>query len=474
MKLKKALWAVPCAFAFAGSAHALPPTDTPDFEIWISGASASDGFIENLLGSLCDAGTLDIFRDDSSNPGRAQRAFFCNIDEAQVPGLTADSPAVLIHKRSAGGSALGVRPVCDKVPAGGIEAPIDFLEIDGDCTNAGGNEWLCPPDQLVQRHPDAGVSDVGPSEFAAGLESNNCDTVASSFGLVFGTPVNSRLRDALQSAQGLTVGSDTAADMPSLTIQQIRSLFVGNIPTWDRLQYGGAGLNTFASGLTDNRVVVCRRVPTSGTQTQSQLVLLGSGCTAGALAPLGAPGNVFSGPIVTENSGSGDVELCLQAAQDAGQMAIGVQSTERNADEAFDYRFIRHNGVVPTIANAARGLYDDWVVSTVQYKFPFVDDGDRDDITAILDTLIADAANPTEVAAANAGSDSGHDWGQGGSLALAENGCSPDATFVESNPCTPYTRSPGGTPNNCTGPYLLDTEVSPTRATTSGKIFGTK
>ncbi|MEL7447962.1 MAG: hypothetical protein AAFN78_02065 [Pseudomonadota bacterium] len=479
MKRKLALWSLPCTLLLAATAHALPPTATPDYEIWISGASASDGFIGELLTELCVDGTLDTYFDDSSNPGRAQRAFFCTIDETQITGgLDVAQPDVLIHKRSAGGSALGVRPVCDKLTGGaGNEDPIDFLQIDTDCVfDNGTGAYLCPPDQLVQVHPDAGVSDVGPGEFTDGLQSSNCDVTNSSFGLVFGILANLRLRDALQSAQGLNVGSDAAADVPSLSTSQIRSILVGNVPTWDRLTFNGQGLNTYAQGLVSNTVNVCRRVPTSGTQTQSQLVLLGSGCIAGALGPAGAPGNPFTGPVVVENSGSGDVELCMQAVEDGGTvdnvggsttfqpgMAIGVQSTEKNGDEAFDYRHIRIDGVLPTINNAAKGLYQDWVVSTVQWKFPFVDDGNRDDIVAILDQIVRDAANPAAVASANTNADFVHDWGQGGALALAENGCSTDTTFDIGNPCTPYTRSPGGTPNNCTGPYLLDSESSPSR-----------
>lgn len=473
MKLKSALWAVPCALALSAPAYALPPTATPDYEIWLSGASASDNFIGNLLEQLCVAGTLDTFFDDSSQPGRAQRAFFCTIDDTQVPGLSTVQPDVLIHKRSAGGSALGVRPVCDKIPAGGAEAQIEFLEIDGDCVDQGDDTWLCPPGDTVLQHPDGGVSDVGPSEFAAGLESNNCDSVNSSFGLVFGIVANLRLRDALQNAQGLTPGDDTsAANVPSLSTNDIRSLLVGNIGTWDKLTYNGNGLDTFATGLSTNTVKICRRVPTSGTQTQSQLVFLRSGCAAGVLGPLGAPGNPFGGPVVVENSGSGDVDQCMNDAQAAGEMAIGIQSTERNANFEDDYRHVRIDGILPTINNAAAGLYSDWVVSTIQWKFPFVDDGSRDDITAILETLAANAASPAQVAQANNDlDDTVHFWGQGGSLALAENGCTADSVFDISNPCTPYNRTPGTSPNNCAGPYLGEGETQPSRPSGAERLF---
>lgn len=460
--LKRTLIAVPFALGLMGTASALPPTAIPDFEIFISGSSSSDNLIGGLFGQLCVDGTLDIYLDNSANRGSVKRAYFCTIDEKKIPnGLSIGTPDVLIHKRSAGGSAFGVKPVCEKQTSDGSEAPLDFLQINQfNCFLSVTGNYVCGED-LNQRHPDAGVSDVGPMEFVPSLASSQCDVVRSSFALVFGIVANERLRNALQNAQGLTVGSDSAADVPSLKTDKIRSMLVGNVGTWDKLTFGGAGLDTYATGLTENRVKICRRVPTSGAQTQAQLVLLDSGCTAGALGPFGAPGNPFGGPIVVENSGSGDVELCMQAAEDNGEMAIGIQSTEKNGDEEYAYRHIAIDGELPTINNAAKGEYSDWVVSTIQWEFPFVFPSNEDDIVAILQTVAARAASPDAMADANTNADSIHDWGQGGALALAENGCDPDAIFDINNPCTPYTRSPGGTPNNCTGPYLLEGQTSP-------------
>ncbi|MGH8559592.1 MAG: hypothetical protein ACRESZ_19500, partial [Methylococcales bacterium] len=100
------------ALCMAANTYALTPSDTPDIEIFMSGASAQDNNIELLFNQLCLAGTLDIFRDNSNaaSPGRAHRAFFCRIDNNQVPGLNITTPAVLFHKRSTGGSAQGVNP----------------------------------------------------------------------------------------------------------------------------------------------------------------------------------------------------------------------------------------------------------------------------------------------------------------------------------------------------------------------------
>ncbi|WP_442975195.1 hypothetical protein, partial [Salmonella enterica] len=56
-----------------------------------------------------------------------------------------------------------------------------------------------------------GVSDVEPAFF-----SNSTANVTSvpSYALIFGVPVSKNLRDAMQTQQGLTAGSDTEANMP--------------------------------------------------------------------------------------------------------------------------------------------------------------------------------------------------------------------------------------------------------------------
>ena len=58
-----------------------------------------------------------------------------------------------------------------------------------------------------------GVSDVEPAFFT-----NNTSniTAATSYALIFGVPVSLNVRNAMQAQQGLTVGSDTEANMPSL------------------------------------------------------------------------------------------------------------------------------------------------------------------------------------------------------------------------------------------------------------------
>src|SRR5262245_696573 len=65
-------------------ARALPPAPAPQVEIYISGSSAQDEALENLLRlssgingaqNLCEPGTLDIYR--GTIHGTANRVYYC-------------------------------------------------------------------------------------------------------------------------------------------------------------------------------------------------------------------------------------------------------------------------------------------------------------------------------------------------------------------------------------------------------------
>jgi len=40
--------------------------------------------------------------------------------------------------------------------------------------------------------------------------------------------------------------------------------------------------------------------------------------------------------------------------------AIGVQGLEKNANQAEAWRFVKIDGIAPTLANVAKGKYHDW------------------------------------------------------------------------------------------------------------------
>jgi hypothetical protein len=452
-----------------GPAFALAPTTTPDIELYVSGASAQDNNFGLLFADLCVAGTLDTFLDnaDPAKPGAKHRAFFCTLDSSKVPGLGVTNPKVLLHKRSEGGSGMGVQPVADA-------APIQHMAVNvGNCaeTPAGSHKWLCDlttGGALVNEVSDAGISDVEPRQFKgvnvpAGFTDITAAQLAklkiqSPSALVFGVTVNTKLRNALQKAQGLTVGAETAANMPSLTKKQVADLMsngpgeganaTAKTTSWSQFKVKGKALPSVAGVVkpADNKVRICRRVNGSGTQAQFNIKFLSNPCKTNSEDPAAKPA-----ATVNLGSGSGDVEKCQADADAANLWSIGIQSTEKNVDNSKPYRYVKLDGKLPTINNAAEGHYFDWVEVAMQWLKSGADAPTGDKL-AILNTLASNLGKPSLIATEN--TKFVYPWGQGGYLALPSNGYKPakKGKFKVSNPVSLYSHSKGHPVNNCVVP----------------------
>lgn len=229
-------------------------------------------------------------------------------------------------------------------------------------------------------------------------------------------PVSLDLRNALQAVQfdsannchplnanytadsdpgtaGVQPWSETQACMPNLTSTEIRSLLTGGIPNWNNLMVtnpaapAGAKISLAAhpdvialgTAPADKKVQICRRVPGSGTQAQSNAIFLNWPCDTTVSLPLTAPGNPALGPVVAENSGSSDVSRCLDDFNDGSnasgknaaltkRWAIGINSTENNTNNAFSYRFTKIDGAPPTIQAVHAGDYQDYAEQSFQYR----------------------------------------------------------------------------------------------------------
>ncbi len=531
MKIKQIATAV-SAVLLSGSVFALPPTTVPDLTIYMSGASAQDHAIAMLFENMCtniDPVThlpvldsngnrtptdLSVYKDDSAKPGKAFTSYFCTIDAAQIknPDGTTGFPSgaasmkVLFNKRSKGGSGMGVNPVIDG-------AAIDAMNINNNnCTETAPETFYrcnitalkadgTPTNNLIKVVSDAGVSDVNPEMFVgfntpAGNSPVNATTVAqkmvvqSAAAAVFGIPVTTTLRNALQTAE-LSTGQipatwkETAADgtvttgpcgvgvekqdcMPSLTKRQVASLATGKIKDWSAFKVNGVAL-TSVTGITlptSTKVTFCRRVNGSGTQAQMNANFLDYPCTANAAAPSPAPGGLFgSGPVVVENEGSGDMSLCLndfdrgtnttqQNPTSVKAWAFGLQSTEKNVGLADDYRFIKIDGVAPTIQNAASGKYLDWAEQTFQWRKPAYT-GPIGDKLAVIQTIASTASNPTTLGILDQSLI--QSWGQGGYLAVSTNFAPPANGVLDiTKPVIPYSHAASGKLDNCTVPLLND------------------
>ncbi|NJN51812.1 MAG: hypothetical protein HC809_08575 [Gammaproteobacteria bacterium] len=407
--------------------------------------------------------------------GTNQKVAFCDIT------LGGSLKKVLMRKSGVGGSGNGVGPVCS---AGNPGVPqinfmvVDTLTTDGNpatCTETapGSKQWACAGFVNELLTPEMGISDVAPNETFGGTASSGCGTnVFPSFETVFGVPVTLALRDALQSAQGLVPGQDDLANMPSLSSAQYVSIFTGKVKRWSEFFLNGASLTTqVPTPPGDTRVTVCRRVDSSGTFAASTIRQLKRTCVAGALAPAasnpGPPSN--NGPVIVENSGSGDVEACLTSFNNTGNFAsrcatngctwaIGQNSTDRIPSGANNaWRFVKLDGVEPTFENVANGSYTFSVTSTVQWKSLA---GDK---LTLANRIATDAAQPSELGAIR----KIHPWGESGLMALAENGF--NVSYVAGDydttlPVTPWTHRTTVL-SNCLEPTLAPGRTAPVETT---------
>lgn len=374
--------------ATTGSAFALTPSQIAADrtagtlkEVVIHGGSAQSNLIAGYMGEICNA-DLDTYQDAATN-GKNYKAYACTLKSAQ--GYPVNTP-VLVIKRDLGGSIYGVNPIANQTPE-------NTMVVDASCTSAGTALWACGATEL--RQAVAGISDVEPALFnktitrgtnagvAFNLPSgtddngtawavvptatlNGLDT-ATANQTIFGVAVNGDLRNALQAAQGLSVGATDVANMPSVPrafYAAVASGFVkandAKLPGWDAL--------TGVAADKSKTVNLCRRANGSGTQASSNIFFLEAGNIAstvlGALFPMGAADS-SAGLNIVENSSTGSAISCLTGTA-AGQYAIGIISFENIP--SGNWSFVKLDGQAPSQAAARVGAYPYLYSATMQWK----------------------------------------------------------------------------------------------------------
>jgi hypothetical protein len=264
--------------------------------------------------------------------------------------------------------------------------------------------------------------------------------------------------------------------MPSLTKEQIASLISNQVTSWTRLANAstGASLNNTVS----NAVFIANRQTTSGTRFMSGIYFLSASCskvgvqgfpaandTTACGAVAGTVGRFFEG------SGGGDVRNCLNTHNSAGRWAIGLLSTEDTAAASNGWRFIKINGVAPSLKNVINTKYDFYSEQTLQYRNASNVNGPvpDPDQQAILDGLTGSTGFGKAATVSAVDSTINHlfpAFGNAGVVALntisgnapstplSAGGSIPAATAL-SNPVIPFTKTLAGSkPNNCQPPLI--------------------
>lgn len=337
MKLKKiaVLTALALGGVVAGQAHAVMSNDqkalvtdanTNGRVIYISGASAVQKGFTGIIGKLFDTSSvaLTYFSNANADVSGTDYVAVAGVLAAEA-GTWAGQNAIVVY-RTRGGSVWGVDPVARNTPIESLNV-VDTCGTDGAGTPA--SPFTCG---FVDRAPDAGVSDVAPALFkgptntegeipAASLSEDELAELTSSpiYALAFGLPVTTNV-PATTNFNRATVAA----------------IMAGNFKGWDKVD----------SSLTGD-IVICRRVPGSGTQAVSNLWAANFPCgtansitarasTTGYSNDVDGPDNIAGNaddnmPVYTinasttstggaaklwvvENSTSGDVRKCLDAA----------------------------------------------------------------------------------------------------------------------------------------------------------------
>jgi hypothetical protein len=463
----------------APPASGLPPTPAPQIELYISGSSAQDEALENLIRlstglagapALCEPGSLDIYR--GSLKGTANRVFYCRTTR-EVSGVAAGQ-RLAIYK-SSGGSGEGVNPVA-------AATPLPFLDLAklphtpacerGQAVHATADfaaytDHTGCDEASILVHPRVGLSDVNPELVGS---AHVPLTVRPQNQLVWGLPVSKNLRNALQTIQGLVRASvphddplrDSEEAMPSLSRAQVAALFSGVIRSWDDF-YDANGAPLTQSSLlapgpprdpdaagaspgayrpdpaTGATVYICRRIATSGTQAAYEVHYLRARCEADApafvapndgsnlttggdarrLVRIAKPaGNVFAGV------GTGDVRECLDAHTQFNRWAVGLLSTENvgnNGNRKF--RYVKVDGAAPTLLNAYLGHWPHVSEASMQWRKSYDAELTTTSEGRILNFVATNLGLPRVISALNSGFV--HSWGQGGYLAPATSGFAP-------------------------------------------------
>jgi hypothetical protein len=479
-----------CGTLASVSAFALPATSYDGTQsefvgstqnIRVSGATAQDS---GLLGSalqLCTAGSLHRYAISNNF------VFLCTPDIGTNPGQIVVRPGasqLAIYKYSVGGSGAGVDPVNNA-------SVLPFLDLakiatspactgtnlvstvsDFNGTVAGGtyvNNTCSGASSLITTDavPYIGLSDMEPA-FFTGDPSN---LLAENFStLIFGVPVTTNIRNALQTQQLATavpkignlaagcVGLNTLDCMPSLTRGQITSAFTQGGQTW-----AGIGVT---SGLADDTIYVARRVNSSGTQKTFEAIVANTPngdpfktCVSGVDVFVSPDSGTLTGdasadcasapPLVFAGSGGGDVSACMNGHNANSRGSIGMQTGETKPATAAGWRFVKVDGNAPIHADVASGRYQFWTQASINTRIgATLPTASALGYSAYVSRIKTDLKNPTIVALVN-GSD--QTFGKSGIMANLPTGGTPD--FTGASIINPMNRLVAGTTvDNCQSP----------------------
>lgn len=336
----------------------------------VSGATATSNNYVIALTGMCPSANVTVYKTNATNNNLGNTfTVKCNSGNFSFDGTNSGENEVQFD--ITGGSINSVLYTQEAADNGEpLAASGKFLTTTASgcstVTGAGPLAFLgnklragCASSGLVTAKSVGGFTDVEPPVFKAmGVLTGDYAYTPATFSQVFGVAVSKALYEALQTQQGLTVGSTTPANQPTISRAKLASL-MNNIDFNDAKAKGPKFL---VPGTSQTNINYCRRPNTSGTQASAELYFMWAPVASGPLGGqlvihgpnvdgaanevvVGEDENGPTGNTVTfkMNSGSSNVRTCLNSATD---FSFGVLSAENNPIGGSDtYRFVKINGV---------------------------------------------------------------------------------------------------------------------------------
>jgi hypothetical protein len=373
-------------------------------DIYLAGSSAVDLALEKFIANSCVDNSLDSYRSDAG--GKTYYLWTCETDGLGQHFTGFANSKIAIHKNT-NSSSDGVNLVVDTPPAAAFLQVNDIAStsscalstVASTTTISAYNRYVCGTTigtagvGSLSTTATFGFSDSEPAQYNVAKIAQV--TAAYPFSVIQGVAVTKSLRDALQTQQGLVLGSEALADVPNLTSPQIQAIFTGR----DTALSTAFGLPTTTS---DNKVYLVRRSGGSGTTRSFDARQIGDICNA-SLQGITAGTTLVTSTISTQctttalggvqklQAGtSDDLAACLSSYETNSAYGIGYLTTDYTPTAGDGYRWVKIDGYTPSLKNVADGKYKMWSELSLNYNTTA---GIAADNLAFYNTLKAASAN---------------------------------------------------------------------------------
>lgn len=526
MKKFNAIAAAIAAVCATGTVQAYDPgTLSTDYRVVISGATATTVTLRDvILRDVC-TGSRDVYRYPASTnrytiactTAGGKRVMFMKNDGGSGVGVSPVDEKIPVSMLNTPSNT-----ACGAGTASTSGFGTGYTDHNCGSTNASLLSNRVPDFGLSDIEPSKFVGELAPAEGSFKNVSNM--RITPTAGLAFGVLANLNLYRALQVAQFPDSSScspvvaagkadtngnriadvyeaaatnstgtaphtnthtlgDTEACMPSLSTAQVRSLLMSStlgVTSWDELKAKGSDLVALNTGKNypwepaDATKVLCRRTTGSGTHALTAIKFLQTQCGTGATSgsQLMASGSNFATDCgnsvcdaTLENTGSGGLVQCMTQTNTEGFWGIGYASLESNANLAGNSRFVKIDGVAPTLKNMVAGTYPIFGEVTAQsrqqdssadYDLNNVPVAERANAKSNWATIVAELSSAANVQALNASNTFRHPFGDSGFLAR---GVPTSFSYLATSPIATQTHSDpnnGNQQNTCYGPVSVD------------------